>query len=370
MNKYKFLNIVGLMSGTSMDGINCTIIRTNGKSVKILGISKIFEYNVKTIKLLNEYNIDKKSFLLNSEKLVSLSNLITLDHAKAVKNIIINFPDIIDLIGFHGQTLLHDPNNKTSLQIGDGNLLAKLTKISVISNFRDNDILMGGQGAPIAPIYHKKLMIDNNLQTPSCFINIGGISNLTYFDYKNGLIGFDTGPGNCLMDDFVQKVFSLPYDNEGILAAKGSTNINILNSLLEDCYFDLSFPKSLDKHYFDGFINFIKQKGINKYDILSILSDLTIFSIIKGISLLPDKPKEIIVMGGGAKNINLIMKFKKHIKTEIKTAEEIGLNSEMIEAELIAFLAARSLYNLPITFTNTTGVIKPTLGGKLFSYNI
>ncbi len=290
----------------------------------------------------------------------------TIDHAKCVETILKKITVKPKLIGFHGQTIYHDPKKKVSYQAGDSKLLFNMLQIPVVSNFRDNDILNGGQGAPIAPIYHKYLIQKLNISLPACFLNIGGICNITYWDGKE-LIGFDTGPGNALMDTYSQKKLSLRYDKDGLIASLGKPNLNKIQKILNHDFFNKMYPKSLDKNEFNFFIDIISKNESSHENILATLSELTAYSVQSGLEILPKKPKSLTLMGGGSKNLHLVKNFKKIVKTKIYTAEDFKLDSEMIEAELIAFLAARSYYGLPTTYPNTTGVPIPISTGKIYT---
>ena len=358
------INTIGLMSGTSMDGINATLVSTNGETLKRYNINNIFDYNKKTTSLLKIALENPKKYFKNNKFFQRLERMVTIDHYVAIKKLLINTEIKPDLIGFHGQTILHDPANNKTIQVGDGRLLNNLLQIPVVYDFRSNDVFHGGEGAPIAPIYHKHIIENNNLDLPCCIINIGGVANLSYWDGSN-LIGFDTGPGNCLMDYFMQKSFKLQFDLNGNIAYKGKSDKAITQKLLNDHYFLKTYPKSLDKSYFHFIFQYCKD--MSSENIMATLLDCTLETIINSFNLLPQKPKEIIIAGGGAKNKQLMFKLKYKLKKKlnVRTAEYYGINGEMIEAELIAFLAARKIYNLPITFPNTTGIKEPLSGGKI-----
>lgn len=360
-----FLPVIGLMSGTSMDGINATLVYTNGKQLRRTKFSLISSYQKKTKNILNDFFIDTEKNILNKKKMVLLDNLIAKDHIKAIIKLIKLSNIKPQLIGFHGQTVYHNPNKKMSIQAGDSNLIANKLKINVISNFRQNDINNGGQGAPIAPIYHKLIIKNMSAIEPSCLINIGGISNITYYDGVN-LIGFDTGPGNCLMDFITQNDLNIEYDNNGEIASRGNANTNIVNAFLNDCYFNKSFPKSLDKLYFFKYLKILSVNENNVANKLATLIEFTVQSIAKGLKQFKSQPKKIVIVGGGAKNVYLLNRLKEELKCNLYTGKDLNFPGEMVEAELIAYLAVRSVNKLPITFPLTTGVNLPTTGGKLF----
>ena len=367
-SKQKLLTVIGLMSGTSMDGIDAVIVKTNGIKIDRSKQNYSFSYCKSTKTLLQEAEHNPLSFLKNKKRSELLSYKVTYDHIKCIEKIINKYNPKVDLIGFHGQTIYHNPKKKKSIQIGDPSLMSKKTGIDVISDFRLIDLKNGGQGAPLAPIYHKNLIHNLKLELPSCFLNVGGIANITYLDEKY-LIGFDIGPGNVLIDRFMQKNQNMKFDFNGELASKGRIIKNFLVKFNKDPYFSMKYPKSLDKNYFLEIYHLINQYKYKIEDKACTLTELTVVSLINGIKHLPIVPKNIVICGGGAKNSYLIKRLKdklKQKKISVFLADELGLNSQMIEAELFAFLAARSLSKLPITFPNTTGIKKELSGGVLY----
>ena len=363
----KTLFIIGLMSGTSMDGIDVSLMKTDGITSKNIGDSFIYPYSYHTqmlIDKLNTYSVDK---MINNKHLLNkLSISITQDHAKASFLFISRIFYKIDLIGFHGQTIYHNPQKKISLQIGDPQLLSNITNIKVVSNFRDNDITMGGQGAPLAPIYHKHIAEKNKFTYPNCFLNIGGVSNISYCD-ETFFLGFDTGPGNGLIDIFIKKRTGQPFDSLGSLAKSGIANKKLIQFILEDTFYHQLPPKSLDKLYFEKIFSLKEFIKLSLPDAIATLSQLTIESILLSLNLLPKEPKLMIVCGGGRKNLYFIENLKKYCAFKIVTAEEINIEGDFMESELVAFISARCFNQLPITFPTTTGVSSPLLGGKVYT---
>jgi len=361
--QYPYLKIIGLMTGTSMDGIDISLVETNGLDLNRLNKNFFYEYSIETKKTLTSILKHSLSFNLNRKKY--LDNFITNEHYSALKDL-----DILsssDLIGFHGQTLYHEPNNKISIQLGNPKKLAKMLKKNVIFDFRSKDLSLGGQGAPIAPIYHQFIMERSNLELPSCFLNIGGISNLTFWDGKS-LIGFDTGPGNALMDDFMISKLNKNYDVNGIIASKGIVIKKEVENFLKLEFFKKTPPKSLDRESFSIFYHQLIQKKYSINDIMATLAELTVETIIYSLELLPKKIKNIIITGGGYRNTHLMSRLKNKLKIKIFNEKQLGVNFDYVEAELIAYLSARSIYNLPYTFPSTTGVSKPSSGGCLYKY--
>ena len=362
--KFDFLNIIGLMSGTSMDGIDISLVQTNGIELRRLNKNYFYRYSKKTQNFLRE--IINKDIQFNLSRKKILDDFVTREHYLALRNL-----DIIkncDLVGFHGQTIYHAPKKNLSVQLGDPQKLSKLLKKNVIFDYRSNDISFGGQGAPLAPIYHKYIIEQSNLTLPTCILNVGGVSNITYWDGYN-LIGFDTGPGNALMDDYMLTVLNKNFDEDGNIASSGYPINNEIKKFLENKFFKQSPPKSLDRGSFlDLYEKLIKKKYLFK-DVMATLAEFTAETVASGIELLPKKVNNILITGGGYKNNYLMKKLKERLKINFIYETQLGLNFDYIEAELIAYLSARSIYKQPFTFPSTTGVSKPLSGGKLYKFS-
>ncbi len=346
-----------------MDGIDISYVHTNGLNLKRLDKNYFYEYNAKTKDTLTSFL--KEDLNLNLKRKKFLDEFVTNEHYKALKDL-----DIVkacDLIGFHGQTLYHDPNNKLTIQLGDPRKLSLMLNKDVVSDFRSKDLSFGGQGAPLAPIYHKFIIETLDMELPCCFLNIGGISNLTYWDGET-LIGFDTGPGNALMDDFMFHKLNKNYDKDGILASNGIPIKEEITEFLKFDFFKKPPPKSLDRQSFLNLYNELVNKNYSANNIMATLAELTVETIVTSLELLPKKVKNIIITGGGYRNIHLMDRLNDKLKIKILNEKKIGINFDYIEAELIAYLSARSIYKLPFTFPSTTGVSKPSSGGKLYKY--
>ena len=351
------------MTGTSMDGIDISFVQTNGLHLKRLNKNYFYKYSANTKKTLT--SILKKDLNFNLKRKDYLDNFITNEHYLALKDL-----DILSschLIGFHGQTLYHEPDNKISVQLGNPKKLAQMLNKNVIFDFRSKDLSLGGQGAPIAPIYHKFILETLDIELPCCFLNIGGISNLTYWDGET-LIGFDTGPGNALMDDFMTSALNESYDKDGILASKGTPIKEEIINFLKFDFFKKPPPKSLDRQTFLYFYNELVKKNYSVHDIMATLAELTVETILTSLEFLPKKVENIIITGGGYRNIHLMERLRDRLKIKVFNEKQLGINFDYIEAELIAYLSARSIYNLPITFPTTTGVSKPSSGGELYKF--
>ncbi len=350
-----------MMSGTSMDGIDLSLIKTDGTKVIRFKKNFYYKYSRETIDFLHFALSLKNKIVYKPRLLKRLNDLITFEHIEAIKHF--NLDDNVDLIGFHGQTIFHDPQKKITIQLGDGKLLSKIIKKNVIFDFRKNDIDNDGQGAPIAPIYHKQIIEELRSDLPTCLINIGGIANISYWDGIH-LMGFDTGPGNCMLDSYVRDKFDLELDFEGNRSSKGKPDWEALQILLNDEYFFIKPPKSLDRQYFEKYFHNIIY-NLNESNALCTLVYFTVFSIISSFKYLPKKPKNIIISGGGVKNNHMMKVLKRFSESEIIELSNYDFNTDFIESELIAFIAARCFYKKPITFPSTTGVSKPCTGGKL-----
>ena len=369
----KIYKSLGLMSGTSGDGIDASIINSDGSNNYEEISNEYFQYDQHIYdkihflkaKINNKYDLRK-----NQNDIDDLENEITLFHAKAVNQIIKNTN--IDLIGFHGQTIYHNASEKISKQIGNAKLLSQLTKKNIIYNFRNNDLKNGGQGAPLAPVFHKTLIKQNNLEIPTCILNIGGISNITIVtDYnKDNFFIKDIGPGNCLIDQWVRRN-NQKYDMNGELASKGLVN-QIIVEQGQELFSNIKKNKnsSLDTNDFD--ISFAR--GLSVEDGSATLTYLTAqiisASINYEISKINNKINKIIICGGGRKNNELINIIKKKsLKNfDFKNIDDYGLNGDFIESQAFAFLSIRSLLKLPISFPDSTGCKSACTGGELIKY--
>ena len=361
------------MSGTSGDGVDASIINSDGKGQFKVLINKYFQYtddiseNIYKLKRNINKIEDIKKYV---SEINNLERKITLFHSKAVSNFTTNNDFQIDLVGFHGQTILHSPKDKYSKQLGDGKLLSQLLKKKVIYNFRQNDLVEGGEGAPLSPIFHQLIVKEKKIDLPICILNIGGISNLTLIgDLKEeNLISKDIGPGNCLIDEWMRRNKKGNYDKNGEAASIGKTNELILNQALED--FENVTDKNINSFDVNDFeINFLR--GLDLEDGASTITDFTsniiaskLLSVISKSDL---KISKIILCGGGRKNKTLIDRIKKHCGNEVKfeTTDDYGVDGDFVESQAFAFLAIRSCFKLPISFPNTTGCKSPSTGGVL-----
>ena len=361
----KIFRAIGLMSGTSLDGIDLALIESDGfEYIKLIG-SDYFEYQ-------NNFRQNLRDLIFQNptlEGIKKIENEITILHANLVNNFLkknnLKASDI-DLIGFHGQTIFHQPANKITWQIGNSQLLALMTGIKTIGDFRVRDVLEGGQGAPLVPIYHYYLF--SKLLKPTLILNIGGVANLSYFDENlESLQAFDTCFGNAPANDLMHKKFQKEFDENGDLAKSGKINLELINKILEHKVFHQTLPKSFSRNDFDEAL--APLQGLEPQDILACYSQIFAEVLANDIKLFSKKPKQIIVCGGGAYNKNLLdILQKKLVDIKILTAQEVGFNVDSIEAEAFAFLAIRRILNLPISFKKTTGTLNlnGSIGGIIF----
>ncbi len=355
---------LGLMSGTSMDGVDASIISSNGKDFYNPLYNEFFEYDKdlrKNLLSCRERINNQDDIYKFKEELKILERKITLFHAELSNKILVRKKNIkLDLIGFHGQTMYHDAGKKVSLQIGDGNLLAQLTKNKVIFDFRKNDLENGGQGAPLAPIFHKLLYKFTKKKNVS-FLNIGGISNETLIDDKENISAKDIGPGNCLIDKWIRSHTENSFDRDGTFAQTGKVDHIILENAID--FFissNISKKKSFDILDFD--FSFVRGLSIN--DGAATLTEFTAEILSKNIL-----GKNIYACGGGRKNKFLIKRIEEKINKKIFMVDELNINGDFIESQAFGFLAIRSILNLPISFPETTGCKKPCTGGKIVKFD-
>tara|TARA_B100001093_G_scaffold474987_1_gene500177 strand:- start:717 stop:1832 length:1116 start_codon:yes stop_codon:yes gene_type:complete len=365
----KQLTSIGLMSGTSLDGIDVSIIQSDGEEkIEIIG-NYYLSYEEKFKKDLGELKnkiINKADLDINKDIIQKIESNLTDLHADSITNILRKYnltSKDIDVVGFHGQTIYHSYKENISRQLGEGKKLNKLINISVIYNFRENDILNGGQGAPLTPIYHKALQKIHNLSLPLAFINIGGIANITYIDESKKITAFDSGPGNCLIDNFLQLKSNnkINFDNNGEIALKGSINEIILENYLNDPFYLLPPPKTLDVGDFS--LSIIR--GLNLEESVTTLSELTARTIGDSLNFFANKPRKLFLSGGGRKNKFLFKRIEELSNIETKNIDDLNVDGDYIESQSFAYLAIRSLLNKPISYPETTGVNKPCLGGVL-----
>lgn len=351
----KLMTVLGLMSGTSMDGIDLALIRTDGDNVlERIGYTYTpYSKDVQdTLRSVQGKSIDTDGLVKKAE------NLVTELHIEAVNAFLETTPVKPELIGFHGQTIFHNPAEGRTWQIGDGEKLAHATGIDVIYDFRSADMVAGGQGAPLIPLYHKALARTCNLAEPACILNLGGVGNLTWIN-GDTVIACDTGTGNALIDDWMLEKTGIPIDMNGEAALHGSADYERVKEWLKHPYFLANPPKSLDRNTFSA----CSVAGLSTEDGAATLAAFTAASVLKTLRLMPAMPREIIVAGGGRKNLAIMAMLGSELNPI--DADQLGWNGDAMEAEGFAYLAARSLMGLPLSLPTTTGCNRPTTGGKL-----
>ncbi|HZM07299.1 MAG TPA: anhydro-N-acetylmuramic acid kinase [Methylocella sp.] len=356
---------IGLMSGTSMDGVDVALIETDGEEMVTLGPSRSYPYAETDRALLR--GAVRDADLLDDRRarpgsLALADALITDRHAEAVEAFLstgsINRATI-DLIGFHGQTVLHRPGRRLTVQIGDGATLSARTGIKVVHDFRAADVARGGQGAPLVPVFHRALAAAAGFLEPVAVINIGGVANLSFIVPGREPIACDTGPGNALLDDLMRNRLGLSLDPDGAVAARGTVDQSVLDALLAHPFFAAPPPKSLDRNDFSGEL----VEELATEDAAATLTAFTAASLARVLPHLPSSPSMAIVCGGGARNKTLMRELANRFPCPVVVAETVGWSSDAMEAQAFAYLAVRSLKNLPITFPMTTGVEMPLPGG-------
>ncbi len=357
----KTYKTLGLMSGTSLDGVDVALIETDGQGTVIpLGFLYVPYPDALRLRVKNHFGTKDKT-----PETEAVERDLTLFHADAVRAFLVqeNLDKTdIDVVGFHGQTLYHDPDHGFTWQIGDGELLANELGINVVNDFRANDVKQGGQGAPLIPIYHYARARSSNLKRPVAILNIGGVSNVTWIDgNEDDLVAFDCGPGNALLDDLVSKMTGERFDQDAGWARQGKADRDVLERWLSHDYFKKPAPKSLDRDAWDV-------KTISNFplpDAAATLTAFTVEAIVKGAELFPEPAKEWYVTGGGRLNPAMMAGLANALKVPVLPVEQIGWNGDALEAEGFAYMAVRKLLDLPISFPKTTGCAEPLTGGKL-----
>tara|TARA_B100001989_G_scaffold92241_1_gene64182 strand:+ start:1 stop:1128 length:1128 start_codon:yes stop_codon:yes gene_type:complete len=369
----KIYTAMGLMSGTSGDGVDASVISSDGISDYNEVINKYFKYDQKMYE--NLHNLRSKILKFddlkkNENEINILEREITLFHAKIVNDILQLTDRKIDFLGFHGQTIYHNALEKISKQIGDGKLLSQLTKKTVIYNFRQNDIENGGEGAPLAPLFHSLIVKKKKIELPVCILNIGGIANVTLISQydDDNLLSRDLGPGNCLIDEWVRNNTKDQFDNNGDIAKKGKINKLILNQALDN-FENRTNQSTLSFDIKDFSLGFVR--GLNLEDGAATLTDFTgtviTQELLKFLSKEQDKSWKVLVCGGGSKNLTLLKKIQNQLPKNfsLQNINTFGVDGDYVESQAFAFLAIRSFLKLPISLPSTTGCKEPISGGVI-----
>ena len=359
---FKPLRVIGLMSGTSMDGIDAAYLETDGDGVVRPGPAITLPYAPDfrgRLSAFVEYAPDRGALPVEADVEAELTDL----HAIAVETLARSMgigPEMLDLIGFHGQTIWHRPARRLTWQMGDGDRLAERLGVSVAFDFRSADVALGGQGAPLLPIYHAALARGAGL--PAAILNVGGVANITWIGTgPNDLVGFDTGPGNGLIDDWVRARMGIAMDEDGAVAAKGRVHKDLVEELMRHDYFAQRAPKSLDRYAFSAH----RLSALSDADGAATLTAFTAASVAQALSHCPARPRKIYVGGGGRRNPVLMGLLGEYTGAVIASVDELGWDGDALEAQGFAYLAVRTLRGLPLSFPGTTGIPAPVTGGRI-----
>ena len=356
---------LGLMSGTSMDGIDAAILQSDGCEITAFGPTHYKAYSHEDRVLLRRA-MDEARDLTSREArpgaLHDAETLVTERHIAIVRQVLAEAGPV-DLIGFHGQTLFHAPDRGLTVQIGDGQKLADAIGTPVVYDLRANDVANGGQGAPLVPVYHRALAMHLGIEPPLAIVNIGGVAKATWIGCDGDLAACDTGPGNALMNDWVKQHTGADFDADGSLARNGTIDAKVLSVLLDHPYFALDWPKSLDRDAF----SLSPLSGLDLADGVATLAAFTVKTLADGLRGFGQVPTKVVVCGGGTRNPVLMEMLAKELSVPVMTMDSYGVQADFIEAQAFAFCAIRSANGLAVTFPGTTGVSVPLSGGKLVS---
>lgn len=352
---------LGAMSGTSLDGVDTAVIETDGLTISGFGPSRY-----------TPYSDDERAVLRSAlgqwhgPAVAAATKVVETAHLTALAGF-----KTIELIGFHGQTLAHAPRLQGTLQVGDGARLAEALKCPVVWDFRSDDVALGGEGAPLAPFFHFACAHYIKATQPLCFLNLGGVGNITYVDPRcsdpqdpGALLAFDTGPANAPINDLMQARLGIPCDQDGRIASKGQVETGALELFLAEPYFAKMPPKSLDRNDFSEMIGLVEE--LNDADATATLTAMCAASVAQGMEHCPEPPSVVLVTGGGRHNPVLMEMLKVSLDCPVQSIEEVGLDGDMLEAQAFAYLAVRVARGLSTSCPSTTGV-RACVGGGIIS---
>ncbi len=357
---------LGLMSGTSMDGIDLALVETDGRERLRFGPTGFSPYSEADRAVLREaltVAVGLEDRDARPGVLAEAEARLTTLHGVAVKDFVRAHPAEtrgLELVGFHGQTVLHRPERRLTVQIGDGAALARDCGIDIVADLRAADVAAGGQGAPLVPAFHRALAEAAGLARPAALLNVGGVANITYLPVGGSdPIAFDTGPGNALVDDLMLERTGQSFDRDGVTAAAGRPHADLVDIMLRHPYFAAPPPKSLDRNDWSR----EPVAALSTEDAAATLTDFTAATVARAFGLLPAEPHLLVVCGGGAHNPVLMHRLRDRLPCRVIDAAALGWSGDAIEAQAFAYLAVRSRLGLPITFPGTTGVSSPLTGG-------
>ncbi len=351
---------VGVISGTSMDGIDVALVETDGERVSP-GPGGTYPYPADLRKQLLAVAADAKT--AESAPLTELEAAVTAAHGDAIARFLGDnaiAPAALDLIGLHGQTIYHRPERRFTRQLGHGAVIAKRFGVKTVNRFRHADVAAGGQGAPLVPLYHRALAVA--LPQPLMVLNLGGVGNVTFIDRDN-VIAFDTGPASAMIDDFVRRRRGVPFDEGGRIAAAGRADAEMLKRFATHPYFQRKPPKSLDRNDFVAMVAGIER--LSDEDGAATLTEFTIAATVAALRHVPSRPLRWLVAGGGRRNAHIMARLGKELGVPVQPVEAVGWDGDFLEAQCFGYLAARAVLGLPLSLPTTTGVPAPLTGGEI-----
>jgi anhydro-N-acetylmuramic acid kinase len=361
MSDRSIVKAIGVISGTSMDGIDVSIVETDGDTVVKPGPGRTFSYPDDLRKTLQALIAEPAR--AQSEPLEDLERAVTEAHTAAIQRFMAEAGIAaaeVRLIGFHGQTVYHRPEIRFTRQLGLGNKVAEALGIDTVYRFRHADVASGGEGAPFVPLYHRALA--SNLQQPIMILNLGGVGNVTYID-GDVVIAFDTGPASALLDDFVLRRRGLSYDENGQLAASGTADGKLVSAFMQNPFFDRPAPKSLDRQDFHARARGVE--ALSDEDGAATLAEFTVQSVVAALRHVPRAPQRWLVTGGGRRNAHFMKRLHEELGVAVDPVEAVGWDGDFLEAQAFGYLAVRSTLGLPLSLPTTTGVPHPMPGGDL-----
>ena len=355
---------IGLMSGTSLDGIDAALIETDGEHHVRPIAFRSEPYSEQARRQLQEVTALALSYERprRSPEIVSATEMLTRRHLLVIRQLLATAGvaiEAIDVIGFHGQTVAHRPDRGWTWQIGDGDAMAAALRVQVVADFRAADVAAGGQGAPLLPVYHRALLAET--PWPAAVLNLGGVANVTYVGVDGHMVAFDTGPASALVDDWMAAETGQSYDADGALAARGEVHSAVLAQMLDNPWFDQPPPKSLDRADF----TIAPARGLSAADGAATLTAFTAATVALALRHLPARLTRLIVAGGGRHNATMMAMLAEACAIPVVPIETLGADGDATEAEGFAYMAVRSLAGLSISFPGTTGVPMPLTGGRL-----
>lgn len=351
------MRALGLMSGTSLDGIDVALLDTDGETSARPGPAATYPYD-------DEFRADLRGVLGEAGPVEAVERALTERHAAAIEDFLAAHAvprESVEVVGFHGHTILHAPDRRLTRQIGDGALLASRLGLPVVNDFRSADVAAGGQGAPLVPVYHRALAA--GLEGPVAVLNLGGVGNVTWIGEDGALLAFDTGPGNALVDDWALAHTGRPMDEGGRLSAAGRVRRDAVESFLHHSYFDRIPPKSMDRDEFHA-LAWELVRDCSPEDGAATLTAFTAAAVALAAYSFPRPVRRWLVTGGGRRNPEMMSGLSRTLAAPVEPVEAVGWDGDALEAQAFAFLAVRSLAGLPLTYPGTTGAPAPLTGGR------